>query len=359
MNPIFTKLIRQHYIDLKGYVSAGMQADKSQDKIFLNANENPYELPGMAGFNRYPEPQPKALLQAYAGLYDVRSDQIIMTCGADEGIDILLKLFVEPHTDSIVISAPTFGMYAIGARALPADVVDVPLLKVDGTYKLDVAGLIAAAQRPEAKLVFVCSPNNPTATSFDAADIQAVIEGCAEHAVVVLDETYIELAQAESLTKKIEDYPHLVVLRTLSKSYSMAGLRMGALISADTDFIELVRTKALRVYPLPVPVVQAVLKAFEGPISEQGAAHIEKLLSERARLEAAFKASEKVVHVYPSDANFLLVEFKDPAGYMQACAAKDIILRDFSLDPATKNCLRISVGTPEQNDLLINVLSGM
>ncbi|MEM7680208.1 MAG: aminotransferase class I/II-fold pyridoxal phosphate-dependent enzyme, partial [Pseudomonadota bacterium] len=120
MNPVLTKLIRPHYIDLKGYVSAGMQADKSQDKIFLNANENPYELPGMDGFNRYPEPQPKALLEAYADLYEVRADQIIMTCGADEGIDILLKLFVEPHKDAIVISSPTFGMYAIGTRALPA-----------------------------------------------------------------------------------------------------------------------------------------------------------------------------------------------------------------------------------------------
>ncbi|MEM7679726.1 MAG: aminotransferase class I/II-fold pyridoxal phosphate-dependent enzyme, partial [Pseudomonadota bacterium] len=229
-------------------------------------------------------------------------------------------------------------------------------VKADGDYRLNVEGLIAAGQKPETKIVFICSPNNPTATSFDAGDIQAVIDGCAGHAVVVLDETYIEMAEAQSLTKKIEEHPHLIVLRTLSKSYSMAGLRMGALISGDTDFIELIRTKALRVYPLPVPVVRAVLAAFDGPIHEQGATHIETLLGERARLEAAFGASDKVVHVFPSDANFLFVEFKDPAAYMQACAEQDIILRDFSADPATQNCIRITVGMPEQNDLLIEIL---
>lgn len=168
MNPALKNLLRPHYIDLQGYVSAGMESDKSAEKIFLNANENPYELPGLEGFNRYPEPQPKSLAAAYANAYGVKPDQIVMTRGADEAIVILTKLFCEPHKDAVLTCPPTFGMYGVDAKAMPADVLEVPLRKTDGTFTLDQKAIVNATFTPgqNIKLIYICSPNNPTGTSF-------------------------------------------------------------------------------------------------------------------------------------------------------------------------------------------------
>lgn len=357
MHPAIEKLIRPHYRDLQGYVSAGMESDKSADKLFLNANENPYELPGLEGFNRYPEPQPKALRAGYAALYGAPAENIVMTRGADEAIFMLTKLFCDPGADSVLICPPTFGMYQVHSASIPAAVLSVPLLKRGGDFALDVDGILA--RKGDVKLIFLCSPNNPTGTSFPPADIRRIIRESEGHAVVVLDETYIEMADADSFTAELADHPNLVILRTLSKSYSLAGMRMGSMLCGDAGLADVIRSKGLDAYPLPVASVQAALHVMQPDIQAIAAENIGKLLFERTRMEAELTASDAVIHVYPSDANFLLVEMRRPQDFLAACAAENIIIRDFSGKEGTENCVRLSIGTPEQNDLVLAVLVGV
>lgn len=382
MNPALKNLLRPHYIDLQGYVSAGMESDKGSEKIFLNANENPYELPGLEGFNRYPEPQPKALAAAYAKAYNISADQIVMTRGADEAIVILTKLFCEPtpyqhpHSsnkhpraggdlqptgDSILICPPTFGMYGVDAKAMPANVVEVPLLKENGTFKLDTQGIIEHVnsnhQPPTTiKLIYICSPNNPTGTSFPHEQIAEICREVEGEAVVILDETYAEFSSAGSMTANLANHPNLIILRTLSKSYALAGMRMGSFLCADTDFIALVKAKALDAYPLPHASVEAALHVLSDDIRPLAQDNIRRLLEERTRLPPLLQESNYVKYIYPSDANFLLIEMDKAAEFVKFAAESNIIIRDFSSKPGTENCIRLSIGTPEQNNLVLTLL---
>lgn len=358
MNDALYSLIRTHYRDLQGYVSAGMEVAKDDRKIFLNANENPYELPGLEGVNRYPEPQPPVLLEAFAQAYGVDAGQVVMTRGADEAIVILTKLFCEPHKDEVLICSPTFGMYGVDARAMPVTVVDVPLLKSEGTFALDKDGIIEAVRdkAKHVKLVFLCSPNNPTGTSFSHEVISEICEAVEGHAVVVLDETYAEFSAQGSMVDDLESTPNLIILRTLSKSYAFAGMRMGCFLCGDTDFIALARAKALDAYPLPLMSIEAAFHVLSPEISALAKENIKKILAERERMAAALGESDQVVHVYPADANFLLVKMKNAKGFCDFAASHDVILRDFSSRPGTEGSLRISIGTPEQNDIVLKLL---
>lgn len=356
MNIALSKLLRRHYIDLQGYVSAGMEAGKDESLVFMNANENPFELPGLEGYNRYPEPQPPKLLEAYAALYAVEPDNIVMTRGADEAIVILTKLFCEPHKDAILICPPTFGMYSVDAKAMPAAVTEVPLIKQNGTYALDVENIIATGKKPEIKLIFICSPNNPTGTPFPHNEILKICSDLEGHAIVLLDETYAEFSKAGSLVSKLDDHPNLIILRTLSKSYSLAGMRMGTMLCGDEDFIGLVRSKALDAYPLPRESIEAALKVMSPALQKLAKHHILQLLQEKDRLAEGFKQSTLVRHVYPSDTNFFLVEMDRAKEFCDYCKQNKIILRDFSNKPLTERCLRISAGTPEQNNRLLDLL---
>jgi histidinol-phosphate aminotransferase len=233
--------------------------------------------------------------------------------------------------------------------------VEVPLTKPD--YQLDVAGIREAlAANASIKLVYLTSPGNPTGNLLAEADMLAVMEAAARKAMVIVDETYIEFTGRPSLTKRLADFPHLIILRTLSKSFSLAGLRVGCAISGDPDFTVLMRTKGLDAYPIPKASVQAALKVCEPSMQKLAAENRQKLLAERTRLDGIFKASPAVVKVYPSDANFLLIEMTDAKGFCEYCARNKIILRDFSSAPGTENCVRISVGTPEENDKLAALL---
>ena len=356
MNDALYKLIREHYRELQGYVSAGMEMAKDETKIFLNANENPYELPGLEGLNRYPEPQPVALLEAYARAYGAEADQIAMTRGADEAIVVLTKIFCEPHEDAVLICPPTFGMYAVDARGMPAGVVEVPLRKEGGTFVLDKEGIVASAEKGGVKIVYLCSPNNPTGTSFSHEVLSEICEAVEGRAVVVLDETYAEFSENGSMVEDLESTPNLIILRTLSKSYAFAGMRMGCMICGDTDFIALVRSKALDAYPLPRLSIEAAFHVLSPEISAVARENIGKILKERGRMEKALKASDQVTYVYPSDANFLLVEMKDAKGFYDFAAQNNLILRDFSAKPLTENCLRISIGTRQENDTVLRLL---
>ena len=357
MNPALSKLLRSHYLALKGYISAGMLADKSDDKIYLNANENPYPLPGLEGYNRYPEPQPAALREAYARAYGVNYQQVVMTRGADEAISVLTKLFCEPHRDKILVCPPTFGMYAVNANASPAaGIVEVPLLREGRSFKLDKDAIIERASDPLVKLVYLCSPNNPTGGSVSHEDISEICEALEGKAVIILDETYAEFSEAGSMCADLESTPNMIILRTLSKSYALAGLRMGCMLCGDEEFAALVRAKGLDAYPLSRASIEAAFHALSPEIRTIAHENIKKILAERVRMEQELPAMPGVKCVYESDANFLLVEMEDAAGFCKFAAENDVLLRDFSAYKGTENCLRLSIGTPEQNDLVLDLL---
>ena len=358
MNDALATLIRHHYRTLQGYVSAGMESVKDDKKIFMNANENPFVLPGLERFNRYPEPQPAKLLEAYATLYKVKPENIVATRGADEAIVVLTDLFCEPHTDSIIICPPTFGMYTRDANAMPAGVIEVPLVKTaNGSFDLDADNIIKAGKREDAKLVFLCSPNNPTATSFELVTMLRICKELEGHAAIIVDETYIEFATQDSMTAYLDEIPNLIILRTLSKSYALAGMRMGCFISGDTDFIALVRAKCLDAYPIALGSLEAALKLTTPQNIKLAAENRKKLITERDRLKTSFEDSPLVRHIYPSDANFLLIQMNNAKDFVDYCAKNNVILRDFSTKALTEDCIRVSPGLPAENDQLITLLS--
>ncbi len=356
-NEIF-KHVRVHFKEMEGYSSAGMEAGKSPNKIYLNANENPYELPGLEGLNRYPEPQPLPLLEAYAQNYGVENSQVAMTRGADEALVALTNVFCEPHRDQVLVNTPTFGMYAVDALSMPSGVASVPLVKRNGTFELDQKAIVEAACDADQniKIVFLCSPNNPTGDSFSHEIISEICEAIEGHAVVVLDETYAEFSDQGSMVDDLESTPNLIILRTLSKSYSFAGMRMGCMLCADTEFINLVKTKVLDAYPLPRLSIEAAFHVLSPEMREIAQDNIQKILAERQRVEKALSEIEKIVHVYPSDANFLLFEMERAGEFCHFAAEHNVIIRDFSTKTGTENCLRLSIGLPEENDQVLDLL---
>lgn len=352
------KHIRVHFKTMRGYSSAGMEAGKDPDKIYLNANENPYELPGLEGLNRYPKPQPEALLEAYAQTYGVDYTQIVMTRGADEALVILTKVFCEPHKDKVIISTPTFGMYAVDAHAMPSEVIDVPLIKENNNFTLDKVNIIKQGKDSDnnVKIVFICSPNNPTGQSASHEDIIDICEALEGHAVIILDETYAEFSKQGSMCADLDSTPNLIILRTLSKSYSFAGMRMGTILCGDEDFITLIRNKVIDAYPLPRLSIEATFHVLSPEIKEIAQENIQKILDERDRMIQELKKSDEIKYIYPSDANFLLIEMNDAQNFCSYMAQNNVIIRNFSTKTGTENCIRLSVGTLEENNIVLSLL---
>lgn len=353
------EFMRPHYRQMEGYVSAGMQEQKSDTKIFLNANENPFELPGLEGANRYPEPQPAELLEKMAELYGVKPENVTISRGADEGINMLFKLFCDPDHDDIVINPPTFGIYKVYAGGMPArKIIPISLLKKDGTYALDVQGIQSALNDPDnaVKMIFLTNPNNPTGTLFDSDQILQIIQLAKGRVIVVLDETYAEFSQGSSLTHKLAEFDHLIILRTLSKSFSLAGMRVGAILTGVPELTATLRTKVMEIYPIPVASVKAALHIFKPDIIALARKNIQILINERKRMEAFLNGHREIVYVCPSAANFLLIEMKNAKAFCAYAHQHNVIIRDFSSAPDTKNCIRLSIGTPEQNDLVMRLM---
>ncbi|MAH04242.1 MAG: histidinol-phosphate transaminase [Alphaproteobacteria bacterium] len=362
MNTAFDQishLIRPHFLKMQGYVSAGMLAGKDETRIFLNANENPFSLPGLEGCNRYPEPQPANLLKAMAGLYDVRQDQITITRGADEAIKLVTQIAVEPFTEDILITPPTFGIYKVDADAMPArKVVEVPLLKKQGTFFLNSQGIKNALDAPSnrIKLIYLTSPNNPTGNNLSYDDLTDVIQYAAGKAFVIMDETYAEFTDQPSFTQTITEHPHLIILRTLSKSYSMAGMRIGCVISGVPELTTIIRTKVMETYPIPRGSSEAALKIFEPGVLDIARQNIKKLITERERMVKALNIQNGIRHIYPSDANFLLVEMERAHDFYNFALSRNVIMRDISNAKGTENCIRLTLGTPSENDLVLALL---
>lgn len=345
------ELARPDILALQPYQHAAWEPSLER----LHANEMPWRASGdptEAGLNRYPEPQPAELLDHLAKLYGVAPENVLVGRGSDEGIDLLVRAFCRAERDRILICPPTFGMYKVSARIQGAGVVEVPLNKSQG-FAFDVESVIAS-WHDGIKLIFVCSPNNPTGNSVPSETIERLCREFADRALIVVDEAYIEFAHAPSVVPLLAHYTNLVVLRTLSKAFALAGTRCGTLM-AHAEIVSLLG-RVLTPYALPASTIEAVLRLTDAQHQIEAQERIASILEERARLQQELTSMSLVRRVWPSDANFLLVECVDADRALRAAASVGLILRDPRSQPSLANCLRITVGSPEQNDRLLRGL---
>jgi histidinol-phosphate aminotransferase len=318
----------------------------------MHANEMPWRAEGDstgAGLNRYPEPQPAELVSHLAELYEVQPDNVLVGRGSDEGIDLLVRTFCRAGQDSVVICPPTFGMYKVSARIQGANVIEVPLLREQG-FTFDSAAVLAACS-DAVKLVFVCTPNNPTGNSIDRNAIEHLCKALSGRAVVVVDEAYVEFSGSSSLSTALDRYENLVILRTLSKAYALAGTRCGAVL-AHPEIID-VLARVITPYALPTQTIEAVLKFTDAAHVKQAKARIAQITAERMRLVEQLSRLRLIRKVWTSDSNFLLVDCIDADRVLRSAAGVGLIVRDPRSQLGLATCLRISVGSPEQNDRLI------
>ncbi len=324
--------------------------------VRLHANELPWRSrhdSSQAGLNRYPEPHPHELTAALAHFYGTTPERLLATRGSDEAIDLLVRSYCRAGQDAVLICPPTFGMYAVAARVQGAEVVSAPLRREAG-YACDFDALRAAATE-RVRLVFLCSPNNPTGNRFDAEAIAALARDLAGRALLIVDEAYVEFADAPSLLGRLESLPGLVLLRTLSKAYALAGARCGVLL-AHPDIIALLR-KVIQPYAVTQLTIEAVLAALEPLALADAQAHRTGIRAERARMASALERLPGVQRVWPSEANFLLVEFDDAGAVLARTHAAGFLVRDLRAALSPAQALRISIGTPEQNERLLASLA--
>jgi histidinol-phosphate aminotransferase len=350
MNPLHS-LARPEILALKPYSHAAWLPTLTR----LHANEAPWRPSGdttALGLNRYPEPQPAALIERLAALYGVPASHLLATRGADEAIDLLSRIYLTPNADAILQLTPTFGMYQLCARIQGAAVIELPL-RADRAWALDADELLKLWQ-PHVKLVYLCSPNNPTANSLELGAVEAICTAFDGKAVVVIDEAYVEWSRYASLTRWLDRFQTLAILRTLSKAHALAGARIGALL-ARPEMIQLAR-KVIPPYALAQSTIEAALKALAPEELSASQQRIEGLLVEREALRAGLEASPLVDRVWPSDANFLLIDCHDAEHFMRNSMAAGFIVRDVRAHAALPKSLRVSVGSPADNAALLHAV---
>ncbi|HUG98688.1 MAG TPA: histidinol-phosphate transaminase [Gammaproteobacteria bacterium] len=343
-------LLRPDLRDFTAYHAASPR----RGVVRLHANESSWRSAWdetSDGLNRYPDPRPAALVGALAGLYGVPPGAVLATRGSDDAIDLLVRAFCRAGEDAVLVCPPTFGMYAVAARLQGARVVEVPL-KQD--FGVDARAVEAAASRG-VKLVFLCSPNNPTGNAIPPAVVERLCGALATHCVVVVDEAYVEFARGEGFAERLESQPNLVLLRTLSKAWGLAGARIGALL-ADPELVAILRMLAPP-YPLPSLATEAALRRLQPAELTAARRRTATVVRRREVLAAALRKLPAVARVWPSDANFLLVRFADAAVAMAACESAGVLVRDFSRLARLGGCLRITVGTAAENRRLLDALA--
>ncbi len=347
-------LARPEILALKSYSSARLEAGAAE--IMLNANESPWLPAGTtadsrgAPLNRYPDPQPSHLLARLAELYAVDSSEVLVGRGSDEAIDLLVRAFCRPGIDAVAIQPPTFGMYAVCAAVQGAALVELPL---DERFEVDVDMLIEELPA-SVRLVFLCSPNNPTGASIAADDISRLAYALRKRALLIVDEAYVEFAEMPSAAALIAQHENLGVLRTLSKAWALAGARIGCLL-ARAEIVALLR-RIMPPYPLPTPSVAAALAALTAEGLALTQRRIALLISERGRMAKALVRLPSVLNVLPSRANFLCVEFVDAVAVYRALLGAGVIVRDVGRYPRLRGHLRISIGTREENTRVLELL---
>ncbi len=354
--PISAKIsqrARPEILAMGGYVSARSIEKSNRGTIFLDANECAFEpFIGAHNLSRYPEQQPTALQEAICRWLDVSKRHITITRGADEAIDCLVRAFCVPGQDNIVICPPTFAMYAQSATLQNAEVRQA---KLDRKFDLDV-NLINQITDNNTKIIFVCSPNNPTANLMNRARILQLCTDYAETALVVVDETYVEFADSDTLIPCLDAHANLVILRTLSKSHAAAGLRCGVAV-ARSDVTGLLQ-KVLAPYPLAQPVVDAALIILSAKSQSVLAAKRRDIVARRDQVATTLAECPDIVEVLPSDANYLLVRVKDAADLCEKCRASGIILRNQSHQSGLENSVRVSIGSAEDMQVFLALVRG-
>jgi len=335
-----TTIVRPNILSLEAYSSARDEFDGSEG-IFLDANENPF-----GDLNRYPDPLQKAVKQKLSAIKDIPAENIFLGNGSDEIIDLCFRVFCEPGKDKALTFVPTYGMYEVSAAINNVALVKVPL---DHNFQINATISTPLLNDAAVKLIFICSPNNPTGNSIEAVeDIIQNFDG-----VVVVDEAYMDFAEGESIAKKLEQYPNLIVLQTLSKAWGLAAARVG-IAFAGTAIIKYLN-KVKPPYNISTPNQSAALYALQEVQKFELQRNI--ILQEKSKLQAGLANLDYVVKIYPSATNFFLVEVTDADAVYNKLISSKIIIRN--RNKIVKNCLRITIGTPAENEALVAELKNI
>jgi histidinol-phosphate aminotransferase len=338
-------ILRENIKRLVPYSSARDEY-QGEASVFLDANENAYGSPLDKQFNRYPDPMQYAIKMRLSEIKGVPARNIFIGNGSDEAIDILFRSFCNPGVDNVILVPPTYGMYEVSAN-----INDIEARKVLLTeeYQLNLEG-IAEAIDEHTKLIFICSPNNPTGNSINREDVETLLTNF--NGIVVVDEAYINFSRQKTFIQELTEYANLVVMQTLSKAWGLAGLRVGMAFASE-EIIE-VMNKVKPPYNVNESSQQLALEAL-GNV-QQVNTWIKETLLQRDRLVLALKEFDFVIDIYPSDANFILVKTTDANGIYKFLVDKGIIVRNRSKVELCEGSLRITVGTPEENTILLQTL---
>lgn len=347
-------LVRDDLRAFAGYASARRAGVAGS--VWLNANESPQPNPadGHHGAHRYPEPQPPALRAALARLYGARPEQVLVGRGSDEAIDLLVRAVCRPGVDAVAIAPPVFGMYAVSARLQGAPLLEIPLIEDTDGFRTDLDALANAALEGAARLVFLCSPANPTGQAIGIDAIEAFARRVAGRALVVVDEAYGEYCDQPSAVSLIDTLPNVAVLRTLSKAHALAAARIGCLL-ADERLVTLLRN-CQAPYPLPSPCVELALAGVAPKMQAITRGRVAETVAMRDAVAAALARVPGVRRVYLSQGNFLLVRFDDAGAVFERLLAAGVVVRDMRQAPQLDDALRISIGTPDENAALLAAL---
>lgn len=344
-------LARANIRQLSPYLSARRLGGTGD--VWLNANEYPiapeFQLTAQA-FNRYPECQPERVIERYAAYAGVMKQQVLVSRGADEGIELLIRTFCEPGKDAILFCPPTYSMYAVSAETFGVERRTVAARK---NWQLDLP--LIADSLDNVKLIFVCSPNNPTGNLIDPKDLRSLLEMAKGRAIVAVDEAYIEFCPQASVVGWLSDYPHLAILRTLSKAFALAGLRCGFTLG-NVDLIALLQ-KAIAPYPLSTPVADIAAQALSIEGLRVMRHRVSELTAIRNGLQQALLNCACVEQVFASHSNYLLVRFTASSHVFNTLWDQGIILRDQNKQPGLSGCLRITIGTRDECQRVVDALA--
>ena len=344
------ELARENVRNLTPYQSARRLGGKGD--VWLNANEYPtavaFQLTTQT-LNRYPECQPKAVIENYAAYAGVKPEQVLVSRGADEGIELLVRAFCEPGKDAILYCPPTYGMYSVSAETIGVECRTVPTL---ANWQLDLPAI--AEKLDGVKVVYVCSPNNPTGQLINPQDFRTLLEMTRGKALVVADEAYIEFCPQATLAGWLNEYPNLVILRTLSKAFALAGLRCGFTLAGEEVIALLL--KAIAPYPLSTPVADIAAQALTPQGITAMRERVAQILAERQYLVANLRGIACVEQIFDSETNYILVRMKASSAVFKSLWDQGIILRDQNKQPSLSGCLRITVGTREESQRVIDAL---
>jgi len=334
-------ITRKNILSLVPYSSARSEYS-SEDAILLDANENPYNHP----YNRYPDPMQHRLKEHIALMLGIRTSQLFLGNGSDEAIDLLFRAFCEPARQNALSADPSYGMFEVCAK-----INDVHLKKISLThdFQLDTEEMLRAVYG-ETRLIFLCSPNNPTGNLMNRDSIVHIALNF--NGLVVLDEAYIDFAGAESLVTSLEILPNLVIMRTFSKAWGMAGVRLGVAIAGEKIIDILNKIK----YPYNISMMTQQIVDRMLDKKDQHDRWVKAIIKEKKKLVAALQIMNHVQKIYPSDANFILVRFRDHVNILQYLINEKIVVRNRSNFHMCEGCLRITIGTEKENDLLIDKL---